>query len=607
MKRLKLILILLTLNTFICLSAQNNIINENVKLPVHPRLMLLKGQEKQLMKVIKKDEDWTAVHNVILEEADKLLTVPANEREIIGKRLLRTSNENLRRIFFLSYAFRMTGQNKYFKRAEAEMLKAASFSDWNPSHFLDTGEMTMALAIGYDWLYDKLSATSRKLIAQAIIEKGLRISYVKPYDWFVTLNSNWNQVCHTGMLFGSLAVWENDKKLSCRTVNRAFDKINLAMNHYGEGGAYPEGVGYWEYGTSFNIMFLNALQSAFGHTFNLEKNNNFIKSGEFILHMTTPSLRTFNFSDGVNNSFKPAMLWFSSFTGDNSLLYNQIPLCRKIGAEVARTNRIAPAMLMWGENFSLIKDSVPKKLMYIGFGDNPCAAMRSSWADSALYLACKFGKPNQSHGHMDVGEFVFEANGIPWAIDLGSENYNTLEGAGWNLWSYTQQQGDRWKALRYSNKGHNTLSFNDELQLINGMSTLDSFSDDENYMSVIGDLTPVYANMVDVAKRRIALVEKKYAVIEDVITTKNRFTQLSWNLVTPAEVKVISDNELLLEKDDKRLLLKVKSDSPIRWNNHPAETRYTFESKNPGITVVSFDTNLEKAKTQTIRVILKPL
>jgi len=92
-----------------------------------------------------------------------MLTLPPNERKMIGKRLLRTSNENLRRIFFLSYAYRMSGQHKYFKRAEAEMLKAASFSDWNPSHFLDTGEMTMALAIGYDWLYDKLSAKSREM------------------------------------------------------------------------------------------------------------------------------------------------------------------------------------------------------------------------------------------------------------------------------------------------------------------------------------------------------------------------------------------------------------------------------------------------------------
>ena len=173
----QIISILIILNSFVCLTAQNNLVSEDIKLPPHPRILLQKGQEKKLMKVIKENKDWTDIHNVILDEADNILTLPTNERAMIGKRLLSTSNENLRRIFFLSYAYRMSGKQKYFERAEAEMLKAASFSDWNPSHFLDTGEMTMALAIGYDWLYDKLSVKNRTIIAQAIMEKGLRISY----------------------------------------------------------------------------------------------------------------------------------------------------------------------------------------------------------------------------------------------------------------------------------------------------------------------------------------------------------------------------------------------------------------------------------------------
>jgi hypothetical protein len=31
-------------------------------------------------------------------------------------------------------------------------------------HFLDVAEMTMAVAIGYDWLYDDLSPASRAAI-----------------------------------------------------------------------------------------------------------------------------------------------------------------------------------------------------------------------------------------------------------------------------------------------------------------------------------------------------------------------------------------------------------------------------------------------------------
>lgn len=69
----------------------------------------------------------------------------------------------------------MTGDDQFKERAEQEMLAAAAFPDWNPSHFLDVGEMTAALAIGYDWLYDALPPASRAIIRQAIVEKGLKM------------------------------------------------------------------------------------------------------------------------------------------------------------------------------------------------------------------------------------------------------------------------------------------------------------------------------------------------------------------------------------------------------------------------------------------------
>ena len=35
------------------------------------------------------------------------------------------------------------------------------------------------------------------------------------------------------------------------------------MGHLCPDGAYPEGIGYWDYGTSFNAMFLSAIEKAF--------------------------------------------------------------------------------------------------------------------------------------------------------------------------------------------------------------------------------------------------------------------------------------------------------------------------------------------------------
>lgn len=124
-----------------------------------------------------------------------------------GKRLLGVSRLALKRIFYLSYAYRMTKEEKYAYRATQEMLSVSRFPDWNPSHFLDVGEMVLALSIGYDWLYEYLEPEIRSIVRDAIVEKGLDAA--APDEWFYRAVSNWNSVCNGGLLCGALAVFED--------------------------------------------------------------------------------------------------------------------------------------------------------------------------------------------------------------------------------------------------------------------------------------------------------------------------------------------------------------------------------------------------------------
>jgi hypothetical protein len=137
----------------------------------HPRIMLLKGEEEAIKNSIQLSPIWGRMHQAIVKESEKIISLPPIERIQIGRRLLDKSREALRRIFYLSYAYRTTGDAKFLARAEKEMVYIAGFSDWNPSHFLDVAEMTMGMAIGYDWLYDGLSKESREAIREAIVKK----------------------------------------------------------------------------------------------------------------------------------------------------------------------------------------------------------------------------------------------------------------------------------------------------------------------------------------------------------------------------------------------------------------------------------------------------
>lgn len=590
------------------LFAQKEFVDVSVRLPGHPRILLQKGEEKALKKAVMKDVIWSEIHSSLLAEADEIVGLPLNERIKTGRRLLGVSRENLRRIFILSYAYRMSGKKAFLERAESEMLKAASFSDWNPSHFLDVGEMTMALAIGYDWLYPQLSKQSKDIIEKAIKEKGLKPSFDERYNWFVDAGHNWNQVCHAGMAYGALAIWDEEPELSRAVVNRAIDKIAIPMEHYAPDGAYPEGIGYWDYGTSFNTMFLSAIEKIFGTDYGLSQLSGFLKTGEYILHGVTPNLNNFAYSDNGARAFlTPAMFWFYDKTKDASILYNQAQLYNKRkGEKSIRRNRLAPAMLIWGASTSLVNPQKPAQLSWKAQGDNPVCFMRSSWNDSsAVYVGVKMGSPSVNHGHMDVGSFWFEANGVLWGMDMGGEEYNRLETRGVDLWNM-RQNSQRWDVYRYNNFAHNTLSFNRKYQEVKGKAQIDGYSDQENHMSVVSDLTSVYKDQVKSAKRGVSLINKEYVVVEDVIETTKHFMMATWTMVTPASAKVISDNVMLLEKDGKKLYIRVEGPKKVRWHISPACSEFSYDSSNPGISIIGFDTDLELSAKQRLKVFLLP-
>ena len=591
------------------LSAGNALAQADLsRLADHPRLLLPKGAEKKLLKQINRDAVWKEIHTATLGEADRIITLPVNERIKTGMRLLAVSRENLRRIFILSYAYRMTGQEKYLVRAEQEMLKAASFSDWNPSHFLDVGEMTMALGVGYDWLYPALSEASRRTIREAIVEKGFKPSYDTAYNWFVDAEHNWNQVCNGGLAFGAIAVAESEPEWAQKIIDRAIDKVRLPMRHYAPDGAYPEGPGYWGYGTLFNVLLIGGLESTFGTDYGLSQMPGFMQTGTYEMQMVSPLIKHFNYMD---NSYEPesssAPFWFYSKTQDPSVLCQQVSILQRDTAKKYLKDRVLPAMLIWGAGAPMEKAVAPQETFWAGRGNTPVCVMRSGWGDpNARFVGVKLGSPSINHGHMDVGSFVFEADGVRWAIDLGSEDYNTTETRGVDLWNMAQQS-QRWDVFRYNNRSHNTLTFNDKLQRVNGSAQIIESDSATARRFVKTDLTPVYAGQVDKVERTISLVDNDYLLIEDESMAGNNYTRMRWTLMTRATPKILSDNTVMLEQDGKRCLLKIESETPIVWRFEKTPTVNTFDSPNPDVTMVVFDTDLKRGETQYVRAQLTPM
>ena len=235
----------------------------------------------------------------LLHDAELLLGYPPQPRKMEGRRLLSASRNVLYRINTLAAAWLLSGERKYADRAIREMTNAAGYSDWNPSHYLDVGEMTLALSIGYDWLYELLTPDERSLIERAIVDKGLKPSY-QGKQWWITGSNNWNPVCHAGMVAGALAVADLEPALAEKTVRRALENLPRSMKAgYAPNGAYPEGPMYWGYGTEFTAVLLAMLDAAFGEDFGLAAQPGFSVTGDFIQATTGPSGQPFNYAPGA--------------------------------------------------------------------------------------------------------------------------------------------------------------------------------------------------------------------------------------------------------------------------------------------------------------------
>ncbi|QGY42587.1 DUF4962 domain-containing protein [Maribellus comscasis] len=572
----------------------------------HPGILLLDGEEKSIQNQIESSETWGKVHEAIIGESENILQSELHERIKIGRRLLGTSREYLRRVFYLSYAYRMTGDDRFAKRAEKEMVKAAGFSDWNPSHFLDVGEMTMALAIGYDWLFDELSEESKEIIKKAIVEKGIEPSFNEDYNWFLNAEHNWNQVCNAGMTYGALAIQEDYPELAQKVIDRAFETIPKAMEGYQPDGAYPEGYGYWGYGTSFNVMFLSVVEKALGTDRGLSESPGFLETGGFLEHMLLPSGGCYNWGDcGSGGSLKPAMFWFAERNNDPSLLWMEKQFLETNDYSQFTRDRLLPAIMIWGKDIPLDKISHPNEKVWMGQGKNPICLMRSSWTDpNAVYLGFKAGSPSVNHGHMDIGSFVMEANGVRWVMDFGSQNYESLESKGMSIFGRTQD-AERWTIFRLNNFAHSTLIVNDELQRVDGYAKIDNYSDAGDFMYAISDITTLYKGQLKKAVRGVGIKEESFVVIRDELETPDKQIKVRWNLVTPADVE-LGSHSATLSKDGKKLFLKIKGPENLKMKTWSTAPTNDYDAQNPGTTMVGFEVDLPANSKETFEVLLVP-
>ena len=579
----------------------------NEKITAHPRILLKQDEEPKITTLLQQNTELQPVHQYIVNYADGLIEKPTLTYVLVGKRLLATSNEALKRIYYLSYAYRMTGDEKYLARAEKELVTVSDFQDWNPTHFLDVAEMTMAVAIGYDWLYEKLSETARTKVRKAIIDKAFAAAKNDKYNWFYTATNNWNQVCNSGLVMGALAIYDEEPVLAKAMIDKSVKSLPTGMQSYGPDGAYPEGFSYWGYGTGFQVTMMAALESALGTDYKLSENQAFMRSPYYMLMMTAPSGLCYNYGDaGSKPAFQHAMYWFAAKLNDASLVYNDQKYLTNLSDYTGSANdRLLPNVLIFLKDVVVKATEVPKINFWLSGGNKPLFIYRSGWNDNNdAYLGVVGGAANLSHGHMDAGSFVYEKNGIRWVLELGLQSYYTLESKGVDLWNMNQD-GQRWAVFRLGNTGHSTLIINGERHIVNGNPRIiNTFQTDECKGAEL-DLSSAFSTSVRKVIRNVSLDIKNDLHISDNITTKEISAKVMWIMVAPEAAKILNSNQIELSKDGKTMLFTVEKPATVTmkiWDNAPVNT---YDQDNSGTLRIGFEATIPANSEAELVVSLK--
>ncbi|MFM2091657.1 MAG: hypothetical protein RLZZ127_2146 [Planctomycetota bacterium] len=525
----------------------------------------------------------------IVAEAAAMADHPLPERRMEGRRLLGTSRLVQRRVLTTAMAWLITGERRHADTARRTMLAAAAFRDWNPDHFLDVAEMTAALALGVDWLDGELPPADRAAIRVAIRRHGLEPG--ARGGWWVTATNNWNQVCHGGLVLGALVLRDEAPDLARSVIDRAIREMPRGLTAYAPDGAYPEGPGYWSYGTTYSMLAAAALHGVCGQDGGITGAPGFLASAQFMIHATGPTGLRFNFADGGPGGAdaEPALAWMADRLGEPAVLARAWAAVPEILDRPSRVDgsarRMLPLMLLWPDRHVPDARTQAPATAWRATGPTPIMMMRTGWDADATWVGVKGGSPSANHGHMDAGSVVVDMLGQRWVADLGMEDYGALEAAKIRIWD-GRQDGERWTVLRHHVRSHATLMVDGLGQVVSGSAPIIAARLGRGEGHAILDLAPVYAGQLHQARRGVRLsADGSVLVRDEVVAGPDR--RIRTAVITGATAAVIAPGLVRLEQAGRTAWLRLDAPADARWEASALFPDRAVENPNRGMSALT--------------------
>jgi hypothetical protein len=338
---------------------------------------------------------------------------------------------------------------------------------------LDLAEFCNTFAIGYDWLYDAWTDEQRDNIMNWILTYGLsfglnaltRNQAGSAYSWWTgtptEVNGNWNCVNNGGLTLAALAIVDRD------TTGVAKQIIDLAVPNAAANcfqgpssdGTWAETANYWYFGTTGAAELVSALITSYGDDRGLLNANPSFNLTS-LYHIYVQGMTSlFNYGDHGPNKYSSTanslLLWGDLYKTPRYALYQR-----------DHYDASEPWSMFWYDpaTSGTWWDNLPLDHHFDSESDN-WATGRSSWTDNdGTFWAMKAGllTGHQTHGDLDVGDFVIDAMGQRWAGELGSGQYLSD-----GYFSNESQDSERWLYYRKRTEGQNTIVIDNLNQNVN--------------------------------------------------------------------------------------------------------------------------------------------
>ncbi len=375
------------------------------------------------------------------------------------------------RLKLLAFAYALTYDEKYLKRAIPELEFVLEDPSWHTDHsetLVMAGYMSM-LGLVYDWMYDGLPEDMRARIRAAIVEQGFRplLAAVDAHEWWTFwYRCNWGAVIYSQVGIAALSVLGEEPQ-AADVVRLCARKLWQYTEALGDDGGWGESGSYGLYAWSNAIQFMDALRTV-GRT-DLFASPKVSHLANWLVTVLDPSFRKFiPFADCTQSA------------NAGSVLFRLAREYRDGDAQWAAQKTSSSGSrdlfsFLWYDPSLAAADPQQRPLDTL-FPSISWSVLRNRWDDpQATLFALKGGECEWDHHHHDGNSVVLYAYGEPLLADFFYPRTST--------WGITAQ-------------AHNTIVVNGKDQ--RGSVKIAGGRGKPDHRTVVSDLvsTPWYARLV---------------------------------------------------------------------------------------------------------------